>query len=350
MRRLFLITAVMLSILPFGASAQNADKDMAAIKEALNYIRDGNIPRGFTTLQVLAEGGNPEAMFHVAELHRLGVGREKSMQIATMYYRFAAGLKHERASLSLANILYFDGTGSDKELSEALDIWQTLALQGSVEAAYMLGMLYWNGEAGLQSDPVRGYALVWLAQQGGYEEAEQNMLSMRALLDGPAREAAHAYAKDLEQQGFTTQPLALELVVKEEKPQQEKVAPAQEESASVTKVAAAAQAKPEPKKEEPAVKPEDWTTVWRLEVGFAMSEQEVYRLQGVISSTMQSSVGDLFSEISPSANRPGLFRLVYGPARSMPDAVSRCVALKRAGHDCFARPPETDDEDDYDDY
>ncbi|MFC3052022.1 tetratricopeptide repeat protein [Kordiimonas pumila] len=322
----FLLLCMLLVLLP--QPSAHALDDANPVEQALGLIRDGKVEMGVEALQTLAEGGNAEAMFHVGEIHRLGIGREVSVPIATMYYRFASQLNHERAALSLANILFFEGNGTEKENSEALDIWQTLTLKGNLEAAYMLGMLYWNGEAGVARDPIRGYALVWLAFEGGYADAEQNELSMKALLSSDAKEVAYDYAKNLADRGFTSKPLAIHLLAHDEA--ERKAAIAQEKSAE---------------EDVPLEKPDDWTTVWRLEVGFAMSEMEVERLQRVISSTQAEAVGDLYSEVLPSANRPGLFRLIFGPAKSVNDAVSRCVALKRAGHDCFARPPEEDDAD-----
>lgn len=331
----------------------------AEIELALQHIQDGNVGAGVATLQALAEDGDALAMFHVAEIHRLGIGRAPSIPIATMYYRFAATLGHKRASLSLANILFFDGTGSESEMKEALEIWQTLALEGNLEAAYMLGMLYWNGEGGLHRDPIRGFALVWLSFENGYEDAEQNLLSMRALLSTNAKEAAYAYAKDLQNQGFSSKQLAPDLLEAKESrvadyASADGAAPAATaagDAAPEAAVAAAAPATapaPVEEEDEPLVKPDDWTEVWRLEVGFAMSELETQRLETVINTSLGHAVGDLYSEVTESPSRPGLYRLIYGPAESMSDAVSRCVTLKRAGHDCFARPPEEDSDDDYD--
>jgi len=298
----------------------------SAVDDALKIIRGGNIDKGMISLQRLAEQGNPEAMFHVAEMYRLGVGRDASVAVATMYYRFASQLGHARGSLSLANILFFEGAKTEKEYGEALDIWQRFTLEGNLEASYMLGMVYWNGEAGIPRDPIRGYALVWLAAQGGYADAEQNVLSMQALLSHTAKETAYEYANDIKERGFSDEPLALNLLLEDT---EKTLAP-----------------KPEPKKELPPLEmPDDWSTVWHIEVGFAMTEQEVERLHRVIYNAEKETVGDLFSEIAPSANRPGLYRLLYGPTRSMIDSVNRCVVLKRAGHDCFARAPEEDDDE-----
>jgi len=311
---------VALIVLSSVAVAQRS-ADEETIEEALNLIRSGggNIQQGILVMQGLADKGVTEALFHMGEIHKLGIGKDgPSIPIATMYYRLASRLGHDRASLLLANILFFDGDGSEASYAEAVEAWQSLALRGNAEAAYMLGMVYWNGEAGSVRDPIRGYGLVWLASEKGYDAAVQNELSMRAMLNGAARQEAMDYANNIADRGFGAEPIAIDLVL---------------DSASEPV------STPVPKEEKPLEKPEDWTTVWRLEVGFAMSEVEIERLQKVLNTTQARVVGGLFSEVVDSANRPGLYRLIFGPVKSMHSAVSKCVDLKRAGHDCFARPP-----------
>ncbi len=329
--------------------------DGAEIEEALNLIRNNKIDQGTLILERLAGKGNAAALFHMGELFRLGIGREKAVNVATMYYRLASTLGHERASLSLANILFFEGDGSEQTIAEALGVWQDLALSGNLESLYVLGMIYWNGDAGLEQDPVRGYGLVWRASKEGYDNAIQNELTMRSILNGDARRAAMEYGNSLQIKGFSAEPLAPELLVDQastttppeaggaERADATATAVDDAHNSAGQQIAEATQKAPPPSKPKaPLEKPEDWTTVWRLEVGFAMSKREVMRLQSVINRSQSQIIGPMFSEINPSATRPGLFRLVYGPISGMSKAVTTCVALKRAGHDCTVRAPEED--------
>lgn len=315
-----LIVSIMLMVAPTEAP-QITSADREAVKEAAAMIRSGDTQRGIFAMQALAERGIPQALFLMGEIHKDGIGKkekEPNIPVATMYYRLASRLGHKAASLKLANILFFEGDGSEASHAEAIEAWQSLALEGNAEALYMLGMVYWNGDAGTERDPVRGYGLVWAASEKGYDPAIQSELSMKAMLNKEARETGMDYAKNIEDRGFSGGPLAMELVL--------------------DSVDGPVKTKPA-KEKEPLKKPEDWREVWRLEVGFAMSELEVERLQKVLISTQREVIGELYSEIVESANRPGLYRLIFGPVESMHDAVSRCVDLKRAGHDCFARPP-----------
>jgi TPR repeat protein len=287
------------------------------VEDALNLIREGNVEGGTEALRRLGELGNSDAFFHLAEINRLGAGKEASENVALMYYRFAARLGHKRAALSLANILFFEGSDSEADYKEAIDIWQQYALDGEAEAMYLLGMVYWNGEGGVLPDPVRAYGLMNRASRLEYAPALEAEPAMREQLGNDARAKALEYADQLAVTGFDDKPLALELVTDDA----DTIIKSYEE------------------KRDKREKPEDWNTVWHLEVGFAMSEGDIKKLQGQIVANPKTEVDGLFTEVLENANREGLYRLVFGPVDSMQDAVRHCVVLKRAGHDCFAKPP-----------
>ena len=301
------------------AAPSGATLESDEVEDALALIRDGNVEAGTEMLRRLGELGNADAFFHLAEINRLGAGKDASERIALMYYRFAARLGHKRAALSLANILFFEGSdnNSDADYKEAIEIWQQYVLEGEPEAMYLLGMVYWNGEGGVLTDPVRGYGLMNRAARLEYPPALEAEPAMREQLGTDARAKALEYADQIALQGFDDKPLALNLVTDDA----DTIIKTFEES--------------KPKKE----KPEDWDTVWHLEVGFAMSEEDIKRLQAQIIANPKTDVDGLFTEVLENVNREGLYRLVFGPVDSMQDAVRHCVVLKRAGHDCFAKPP-----------
>ena len=188
-------------------SASDLSVDEQTLEDALEAIRAGDFKTGRAILEFLTEQANPEAMYHLAEMARLGIDGEVSMPIAIMFYRLSSRLGNARSSMKLANILYFDGEQTASEIAEALSIWQAQAIAGNAEAAYVLGIIYWNGEGGRTPDPVRGYGLVWKAAEAGYKDAENFELEMRTLLPGDAREAAKVYAQRLQEFGFSDEHL-----------------------------------------------------------------------------------------------------------------------------------------------
>lgn len=298
---------------PVAAQEDAPSVDEQTIEDALDALRSGDFQTGRAILQGLSEQANPEALYHLAEMARLGIGGDVSMPIAIMYYRLAGRLGNERAAMKLANILYFDGSNSEAEIAEAFAIWQTYALSGNAEAAYLLGLIYWNGDNGRTPDPLRGYGLVWRAAEAGFELAVTSELEMRTLLPGDARAAGQAYGERLEDLGFSDELIGMDLLV------EGWTADDDEEDA--------------------AEKPEDWATVWHLEVGFAMREEDALALLEEIKREHGAVIGGLYSEMIPSPNRIARFKLVFGPLDGMHAAVNLCVDLKRAGYDCFAKPP-----------
>lgn len=318
-RNLFILLALSLgTVMPapaiaFQESEAGDTVDDQTIEDALEAIRAGDFKTGRAILEFLSEQANPEAMYHLAEMARLGIDGEVSMPIAIMFYRLSSRLGNAKSGMKLANILYFDGGQTPAEIAEALAIWQAQAISGNAEAAYVLGLIYWNGEDGRTPDPVRGYGLVWKAAEAGYKDAVNSELEMRTLLPGDAREAAQVYAQRLPEFGFSDEHLNLDMLVEGWTPDEEE--------------------------EETVEKPGDWSTVWHLEVGFAMREDDAQRILGEINEQYADTVKGLFSEMVPSPNRLNRYKLIFGPLDGLHAAVSKCVDLKRGGYDCFAKPP-----------
>ncbi len=290
----------------------SSSADDRVIEDALDALRNQEFEKGLGLLQGLADQANPEALFHLAEIKRLGIGGEKSVPTAIMYYRLAGKMGNAKAAMKLANILYFDGGGTPTEISEALAVWQTYALQDNAEALYLLGLIYWNGENGRTPDPLRGYGLVWRAAESGYNDAVQSELTMRAQLPGDARAAGQAYGERLAELGFTDELIGMNLLVEGWQPDEKKA----------------------------AEKPDDWTTVWRLEVGFAMREEDANTMMAQIKRDHGEIIVGLFGEVVEAPNRVGRYRLLFGPIKGLHSAVNLCVSLKRGGFDCFAKPPD----------
>ncbi|PCI64356.1 MAG: hypothetical protein COB37_01915 [Kordiimonadales bacterium] len=310
-------------------ASSSLSEDEQKIENALTALRNGNITRGTAILHVEAREGNAEAMFHLAELYRLGVGRDVSVPVALMFYRLASVSGHKRASLSLANLLFFEGDGTEKGYSEALSVWQTLSLEGDLESTYLLGMVYWNGDAAVERDPIRGYGLVWRAVEEGYKDAVQHELVMRSILSQEARDAAIEYGTSLEIEGFSDERIASNLLVDH-----------QGASLLAQDASKAADAKTDAARAFVYEKPDDWTTVWRLEVGSTMRQDKLQRYRAFIGTEQKNLIGELISDSVPSAVQPGFYRLVMGPMPSMSKAVNICVALSKAGFPCKVQAPE----------
>jgi len=316
--------------------AQDIAAQLAApapdVAAALAKIPAGGINAAIKDLTRLGYEGDADAFYHLAEIYRLGIGREASPDVALMYYRLSAALDHPHAEMNLANILYFDdasggqtdieggdtdgpSAGSDETRrsdpkGQALAIWKRRAVGGDPEAMYLYGLALWNGEAIGTSDPIRGYGLVARAADAGYHAAVNSELEMRAQLSLDARERGRDFALDLTPGSFGDDPLDLDLLF------------AGVESDSGRNSA-----------------PEDWTKIWRVEVGFALTDMDSVRLQANIMKKIMSSSRYAVTRI-PARGKDMHWRLLYGPMSDAVEAATFCARLKRIGEDCFARAPD----------
>ena len=282
------------------------------VEAAINLIREGKRRKGMDALRTLGEQGNPEGYYHLAEIYRLGAGRDARVSVATMFYRLAANLDHDRSALALANMLFFENEATPETREEAVAIWKKYALSGNLEAMYVLGTLYWNGDAGLTQDPIRGYGLVWRASNEGYNDAIETELAMSTQLNFEARRTGREYAEKLEDNGLGEEQLAFHLVSGD----------AEDEA-----------------RESGRVKPENWADVWRIEVGYGLKKPEAEKLLEDLRNTKGDYVNDLFIEFVESSSRTGTYHLMFGPLKGLQESVMRCVHIKQSGHDCFAQPP-----------
>ncbi|WND03392.1 hypothetical protein QGN29_03285 [Temperatibacter marinus] len=290
------------------------------LQRALDDIQRQNFSRGYATLEQLGKDGSAEAYFHLGEIERLGILESGvNFEKAVGHYRSAAALGHSRAGLTLANMLYFDkGTNpagrilSRSSVLNAIASWQQLAIEDQEEALYMLGLLYWNGDALLQQDPIRGYGLIWQAAGKGYRNAIKAEAQMIDELSFDAREAGREYARKLTEYGFSEDILRIDLVFNS-------IAPSSNKRSL----------------------PLSWNYVWRLELGIALQKSDVEDLIKIIEKDYSQIANILQYEIVPSAIRPTRHQLVMGPMESMTEAVRYCMRFKKNGIDCYAMAPET---------
>lgn len=289
--------------------------DPLAVHAAIRLLRDGQTEKALYRLRKLGESGRPEAFYHLGEIYRLGASVPSNPEVSQMYYGFAAHMGHVRSALTYANVAYFEGPDV-AGTGEAVALWQQYALQGEPEALFMMGLLLWNGEAGLVQDPVRGYGLVWRAADMGFTTAIQSELEMADQLSFEAKQKARTYARNLASEGFGEGPLALDLVFEGiERPDG---------------------------MGEPRIEPENWRRVWRLDVGFHLPKTKALELRAALLVDLPEVVGALALVLEPALRQgvdTGKFQLVAGPFTSLQEAVSHCVLVKRQGYECFARAP-----------
>ncbi|RME62320.1 MAG: sel1 repeat family protein, partial [Alphaproteobacteria bacterium] len=157
-----------------GAQARPAWPD--DLLEGVRLYEQGDYAGAIAVWQPLAEQNDPNALFNMGQVYRLGRGVETDIAKAKDYYERAAVQGHVAAQGYLGTLLYF-GDASLRDVDKAIEWWRTAAANGDAGSQYMLGVLYFNGDH-VARDWVQAYAWMFLAVNNGLREARDAEASM----------------------------------------------------------------------------------------------------------------------------------------------------------------------------
>ncbi|MCS6987610.1 MAG: SPOR domain-containing protein [Sphingomonadaceae bacterium] len=163
----------------------------ASTAEGLERWRSGDHAGAVAAFQRPAGEGDAEALFHLGQAHRLGLGAARDVDLALDYYRRAAARGHVAAMANLGITLFQLG-----RRAEAMEPLRHAAHRGDARAAYVLGLAVFSGE-GAARDPVLGLAYVLRARALGLGLAEAQAERLARLLSPEARLRADATARAL---------------------------------------------------------------------------------------------------------------------------------------------------------
>ena len=136
-----------------------------------------------------AQKGLVAARRDLGLIYYYGVGVEKDLKQAAVYYQLAADQGDARAQNSLG-YCYGSGEGVEKDLKQAVTYFQLAADQGFARAQCSLGWCYEYGE-GVEKDLEQAVKYYQLAADQGYANAQFNL--------GRRYEYGGGFEKDLEQ-------------------------------------------------------------------------------------------------------------------------------------------------------
>ena len=122
--------------------------------------------------QPLADKGDPDAEFNLAQAYKMGRGVPMDLGRAEDLYGKAAAKGHTQAADSYGLLLFQRG-----ERNRALPYIEASASRGDARAQYIMGIAHFNGDM-VKKDWVRAYALVSLAQQEGLPQAANALTQM----------------------------------------------------------------------------------------------------------------------------------------------------------------------------
>ena len=151
------------------AGAAHAD-----VKAGVDAWSRGNFEAAVKEWKPLADKGDADAQFNLAQAYKLGRGVPLDIAKAEQLYGKAAALGHVQAADSYGLLLFQRG-----ERERALPYIKASSARGDARAQYILGVAHFNGDI-VAKEWVRASALVSLAQQAGLPQATNALTQMNA--------------------------------------------------------------------------------------------------------------------------------------------------------------------------
>lgn len=144
----------------------------ADVKAGVDAWAAGDFSRAVREWQPLADRGDPDAEFNLAQAYKMGRGVPMDLDKAETLYGAAARQGHAQAADIYGLLLFQRG-----DRANAMPYIKGAADHGDPRAQYILGVAHFNGDT-VEKDWVRAYALVSLAQQAGLPQAANALKQM----------------------------------------------------------------------------------------------------------------------------------------------------------------------------
>ncbi|HVQ07786.1 MAG TPA: SPOR domain-containing protein [Allosphingosinicella sp.] len=272
----------------------------------------------------LADRGDADAQYNLAQAYFLGRGVPQNMTLAEQWYARAARGGHEEAQANYGLLLFQNG-----RQREAIPWIERAAGRGDPRAQYVLGTALFNGDLVAQDLP-RAYALMSRA-------AAQNLPpAVTQLAELDRRLSAQDRARGVEMaRGIATAPPPVEMAAAEPPPRQARTpAPrppatprARPDNPSARTQVATARPAPRPAPGQAPMAAAGGR--WRVQLGAFSSEANARRAWGAVAGRLPG--------LQPYYVRAGnLIRVQAGPLRDRAAALRACGS---AGSGCYPVAP-----------
>ncbi|WP_311202083.1 SPOR domain-containing protein [Novosphingobium mangrovi (ex Huang et al. 2023)] len=154
------------------ACALPAASARADVKGGIDAWSAGDYDAAVKQWKPLADRGDPDAQFNLAQAYTLGRGVPRDPEKAKKLYGEAASHGHLQAA-DIYGLLLFQGGEREK----AMPYIKASAARGDPNAQYILGVAHFNGDLA-EKDWIRAYALETLASQAGMPQAARALAKM----------------------------------------------------------------------------------------------------------------------------------------------------------------------------
>jgi cell division septation protein DedD len=181
LRRRYLVASIWLAALAAPLAAQS-------VKAGTDAWTSGDYTTAVAIWRPLAEKGDADAQFNMAQAYRFGRGVALNLATAQTWYERAADKGHAMAQYILGRMLFMNGnhTGGVRWIKMAAE-------QGEPAAMLAFGTALFNGD-GVPQNPVLGYAYVSRAAAKGIPEAKDTLAQLDDIMTVEDRKKGVAIA------------------------------------------------------------------------------------------------------------------------------------------------------------
>ncbi|WP_395611819.1 SPOR domain-containing protein [Allosphingosinicella sp.] len=334
-RRLWLF-ATAAALAGAGLSAASAQPAPGDVRAGIDAWAAQDYDQAVQIWRPLADRGDPDAQYNLAQAYFLGRGVPQNMVLAEQWYERAARQGHPEATANYGLLLFQNG-----RRQEAIPYVTRAADAGDPRAQYVLGTALFNGDI-VTRDAPRAYALMSRAAAQNLPPAVTQLAEMERLMSPQDRARGVELARDMRTAPPPTQVTArpTQTAARAPRPQ----APAGTQNPRVTPTPApvriATAAPPRPRAPAPAPARTVTRTAaapviaaaggrWRVQIGAFSSEANARRAWSAAAGRLPG--------LRPAFVRAGaVIRVQAGPLADRAAAVRAC---SRAGNGCIPVNP-----------
>lgn len=266
----------------------------------------------------LADRGDPDAQYNLAQAYFLGRGVPQNTNLAEQWYERAARQGHEEAQGNFGLLLF-----QNNRRAEAMPWIERAAGRGDPRAQYVLGTALFNGDL-IGRDAARAYALMTRAAAQGLPPARTQLTEMEAHISAEDRARGTELARAL----AAAEPNVR--IAGATPPRVPVVTPNRPAPRPTPTATSAPPPRTAPRPTPPA--PTAIATAggrWRVQLGAFGSEANARRAWAALSGRLPG--------LQPQVVRAGaVFRLQAGPLANRAAADRACAAVRQA---CFPVAP-----------
>jgi cell division septation protein DedD len=299
-----------------GGMASDQVNVTGGVRAGVEAWQAGNYDEAIRIWRPLADRGDADAQYNLAQAYFLGRGVPQNLTLAEQWYERAARQGHAEAQANYGLLLFQNG-----RRREALPWVERAANRGDARAQYVLGTALFNGDL-VARDLPRAYALMTRAAQQNLAPAVTQLAEMERHLSPQDRARGVELARDMR----TAPPPVQTAATGPARPP--RTAPRQPRP-TPTPPAPAPRARPEQPAQTAARPTPAAGGRWRIQLGAYSNEPNARRAWG--------AVGGRLGGLNPYYVRAGaVVRLQAGPLRDRAAAERACAAARQA---CFPVAP-----------